>query len=376
MLCQLLLFSLAVGGYTYLRAVAPLHWHRGWKLAAAAALAVVALRLPALVLLRGESLYAPVLPVGVHVVYSWLFVGLVMWFCAIFGGHVVRSTVLRAVAAWRSCSAETQQRLYNRLHAALLVAALALSALGCRGGMSEPVVHELKLHCGLPCPLRIALLTDLHVSALSEPDMLRKIVQRTNELGADVVCITGDFVDGSVQECAGHMEALRELEAPLGVYGVPGNHDYYSGYEAWRGFLMAHGVRMLDNEHVVLPGGVALAGVSEQTAAKLAGMEAPSVDKALRGLPAGVPVILLSHRPGVAAEAAEHGVAVQLSGHTHGGLVWGVGQLVALMNKGYVAGLYKVGQHMQLYVSPGTSTGSRTPLRLGTRAEITSIELL
>ena len=375
MQCQLLLFSLAVGGYTYLRTIAPLQWSTGWKLVAASGLAVVALRLSVLTLLRGDSLYAPELPAWVNTGYACLFVALVMWFCAIFAGHVVRQTLLRAVAAWRNSSPETQQKLYNRLHAALLAVALVLSSLAAWGGLREPVVQELSLRCGLAQPLRIALLTDLHVSTLCEPGMLRNIVERTNELGADVVCITGDFVDGSVAECAEHMEPLRELKAPLGVYGVAGNHDYYSGYEEWRAFLTEHGVRMLDNEHVVLPCGVALAGVTEQTAAKLAGMESPDVAKALRGLPAGVPVILLSHRPGVAAEAAERGVAVQLSGHTHGGLVWGVGQLVALMNKGFVAGLYKVGA-MQLYVSPGTSTGSRTPLRLGTRAEITSIKLL
>ena len=286
MLCQLLLFSLAVGGYTYLRAVAPLRWSTGWKMAAASGLAVVALRLPVLTLLRGESLYAPTLPAGVHVAYSWLFIALVMWFCGVFGAHVVRGTVLRAVAAWRSSGPETQQRLYNRLHAALLAAALALSALATWGGLREPVVREMSLCCGLSHPLRIALLTDLHISPLCEPGMLRKIVERTNELGADVVCITGDFVDGSVAECAGHMEPLRELKAPLGVYGVSGNHDYYSGYAEWRLFFTEHGVRMLDNEHVVLPCGVVLAGVTEQTAGKLAGMDAPDVEKALRGAPA------------------------------------------------------------------------------------------
>ena len=374
MIFRLLLFSAAVGGYTYLRVVAPLAWGARRKAAAAVALGVVALRLPVLELLRGDSVYSAALPPWLNILYSWLFIALLMWFCGVFALTIAGRSVLRAVGAWRRLSDAAQQSCCTRLHGLMLAGALCLSAWGTWSGVQPPVLRELSLHGGLPQPLRVALLTDLHVSTLQEPDTLRRLVERTNALGADVVCITGDFVDGSVEECAERMAVLRELRAPLGIYGVAGNHDYYSGYDAWRTFLTEHGVRMLDNEHVLLPNGVVMAGVTEETALKLPGMQPPDLPKALRGVPSGARVILLSHRPNVVQEAAQHGVAVQLSGHTHGGIVWGVGQIVALMNSGYLVGHYTVG-NTQLYISGGTGTGSRTPLRIATPAELTLITI-
>lgn len=375
MFWRLLLFSLAVGGYVYLRALHPLRWRRVCKIPAAVALVAVALRLPLLALTEGDTPHAPGVPAWLNVVYSWLFISLLMWFCGIFAAHVLRSVALERFAAWRRKAAAEQQRIYNRLHLMMLLGALAVSALGTHEGLREARVREITIPCAVQKPLRIALLTDLHVSKLKRPDYLHRLVERTNELGADMVCIAGDFVDGSVEQCGGRMLALGELRAPLGVYGVAGNHDYYSGYEEWRRFFTEHGVHMLDNAHTLLPGGAAtLAGVTEQTAELIPGMEPPNLRAALHGAPEGAPVILLSHRPGLLAEAAELGVAVQLSGHTHGGLVWGVGLLVAAMNDGYLSGLYREG-HTQLYVSPGTNTGSRTPFRLGVPSEITLITL-
>ena len=372
MLWRLILLALSVGGYTYLRAIAPLRWRVGAKLAAAAVLAVLALRLPLLVAGAAPALLSRGWG---SIVYSWLYVALVIWFCGIFGACVGRDVARRVSAAWRQRSAEAQQRVFNRLHGFMLAVALALSAWGTWSGLQAPAVRELTLHCGLQQPLRLVLLADLHVSARRGPDVLRQIVARTNDLGADIVCITGDFVDGSVAECAGCVAALRELRAPLGVYGVPGNHDYYSGYEEWCEHLTGLGVHMLPNAHVLLPGGAVLAGVTEESAYRLPGMEPPSIRKALHGAPGGAPVILLSHRPDLAHEAADNGVAVQLSGHTHGGLVWGAGWVVAAMNGGFVKGLYRE-RGTQLYVSPGTCTSSRTPLRLGVPAEITLITLM
>lgn len=376
MLWRLLLFSVAVGGYVFLRAVWPLAWPRRYKCAAGVALALVALRLPALTVWCAESPYTPNLPAWANIAYSWLFIALLIWFCCIFAGHIMRLTVLRFAAAWRTRSPKAQQAAFNRLHAALLGGALLVSALGTIGGLRPPIVREVHIPCPrLREPLRVALLADLHVSPLRSQTYLQQIVERTNALGADLICIVGDFVDGPVPQCAQSMQPLGSLRAPLGVYGVPGNHDYYSGYHEWRDFLSAHGVCMLDNAHAPLPGSsVTLAGVTEQTARNLPGMAPPSLPAALRGAPAGRVTLLLSHRPDVVAEAAEHGVDVQLSGHTHGGLVWGVGRLVALMNAGYLSGLYRVGA-TQLYVSPGTGCGARTPLRLGVPAEITLITL-
>lgn len=372
MLWRLFLFSIAVGGYAYLRAIHPLRWRWWWKALAGAAVGITTLRLCALELLGAHSTGAALLPRWVSIAYSWLHIALLMWFCALFAGQLVRSVALRRAEAR---DAAALQHVFNRLHLGLLLLSLAASAAGTWGGLAEPRINRVSLACEIARPLRIALLADLHVSPLKPADRLQAIVERTNALGADVVCIVGDFVDGDEQQCGERMSALRRLRAPMGVYGVPGNHDYYSGYDVWGRLLPQLGVRMLHNAHTTLPGGIAtLAGVTEQTAEQLPGMEAPNLEKALRGAPKDTPIILLSHRPGTVQEAAQRGVAVQLSGHTHGGLVWGIGQLVALMNDGYLAGLYQEGGAL-LYVSPGTDTGARTPLRLGVPAEITLLTL-
>ena len=365
-----------MGGYVYMRAIAPTGWSKKSKSAAAVGLGLVAGRLLILTWLSEVSPYAPDMPAWLNHLYSWLFIALLIWFCSIFAGHVVRQIVLRHIPKWRSLAPSRQQKAYHQLHLAWLGVALIVSGIGTYGGLKEPGIREISIPCsGMKAPLRIALLSDLHVSALKDEKMLRRIVERTNGLGADIVAIVGDIVDGSVEQCGARMHALRELKAPQGVYGVAGNHDYYSGYEIWRARLNELGVRMLDNAHELLPNGQAVvAGVTEETAGMMPGMEVPSVSKALQGAPEGVPVILLSHRPNIVREAARHGVGIQLSGHTHGGLVWGIGQLVAAMNDGYLSGVYREGQ-TQLYVSPGTSSGGRTPLRMGVPAEITLITL-
>ena len=104
-------------------------------------------------------------------------------------------------------------------------------------------------------------------------------------------------------------------------------------------------------------------------------MERPNLRKALADIPDGSPVILLAHQPKFGHRAAASGrVALQLSGHTHGGLVRGLDLVIAALNGGFVHGLYSIGR-MKLYVSPGTSLWTLVPLRLGIRGEITVLKL-
>ena len=117
-----------------------------------------------------------------------------------------------------------------------------------------------------------------------------------------------------------------------------------------------------------------LAGVTDPAAVRDSS-QPPSVRKALAGAPDGKPVILLSHQPRLVPAAARYGVALQLSGHTHGGHAPGLRQLIALFNEGLAQGLNRVG-NTQIYISNGTSLWSGFPLRLFTPAEITLIHLL
>jgi predicted MPP superfamily phosphohydrolase len=204
----------------------------------------------------------------------------------------------------------------------------------------------------------------------------RAVVDRANGSGVDLIVVTGDFIDGSVDMRREDVAPLRDLRAPDGVYAVPGNHEYFFDYGAWMRHLTSLGMRMLPNAHVLLKRGggqIVLAGVTDLSAPahKQAG---PDLATALDSAPADTPIILLDHQPRAARLAALRGVALQLSGHTHGGMVVGLDRLVARGNAGFVSGRYTVGG-MTLYVSNGTALWPGFALRLGRPSELTRITL-
>jgi predicted MPP superfamily phosphohydrolase len=138
----------------------------------------------------------------------------------------------------------------------------------------------------------------------------------------------------------------------------------------------AMGMRVLENDHAVLERGGArlvLARVTDLSASHFA-HPAPDLPAALRGAPKDAPVILLDHQPREARRAAALGVALQLSGHTHGGMVIGLDRLAARANNGYVSGQYQIGG-MILYVNNGTGLWPGFALRLGRPSELTRITL-
>jgi predicted MPP superfamily phosphohydrolase len=221
----------------------------------------------------------------------------------------------------------------------------------------------------------IAQLTDVHVGPTIDGDWLRDVVRRTNEAKPDLVVITGDLVDGSVEALREHVAALADLRAPHGVFFVTGNHEYYSGVDAWIAELERLGVRVLRNEHVTLGDGDArfdLAGVDDWASRRFGNGHGPDLKKALAGRDAAREVILLAHQPKQAPEAAELGVGLQLSGHTHGGQIfpWG---LFVRFDQPFVAGLDRL-KDLLVYTSRGTGYWG-PPMRVGAPSEIALLEL-
>jgi predicted MPP superfamily phosphohydrolase len=158
------------------------------------------------------------------------------------------------------------------------------------------------------------------------------------------------------------------------VYFVTGNHDVYSGSEPWVERVRELGMRVLRNERVAIEARGAvfdLAGVDDHRGDLVRGTT-EDLPAALAGRDAARPVVLLAHDPSTFKEASRAGVALQLSGHTHGGQIWPFGALVRLVVP-YVGGLYERGGSW-LYVSRGTGFWG-PPMRLGAPAEITEITL-
>ncbi|CAN7236747.1 metallophosphoesterase [Rhizobium sp. LjRoot254] len=258
--------------------------------------------------------------------------------------------------------------------------AVGLSAYGVSQAMRLPPLKDIEIPiAGLPAEFdgyRMVQLTDLHISRLFPAAWTKEVVARTNALDAELIVITGDFIDGDVAHRKDDVAPLSGLRARDGVYAIPGNHEYFFDYQEWMRHLEMLGMRMLSNSHVVLKRGnaeIVLAGLTD-VSARGHGTPPPDLAAAIKGVPANTPILLLDHQPMMAKKAAASGVALQLSGHTHGGMVFGLDRLIARANGGFVSGRYQVGA-MTLYVNNGTAIWPGFALRLGAPSELTRITL-
>lgn len=223
--------------------------------------------------------------------------------------------------------------------------------------------------------LRIVQLSDVHVSADTTPDVMQRLVERVNALAPDMIALTGDMVDGSPRLLAVGIAPLAGLRSRLGSFFVTGNHEYYSGGDAWVQTFRDMGFRVLQNERVTLEDKGAsfeLAGVPDWTGGTFGDHHQPRLADALAGRDETKALVLLAHQPRQFPEAARLGVGLQLSGHTHGGQIWPFTLLVGLAEK-HVSGLHHDGAS-QLYVSRGTRYWG-PPMRLGAPHELTVVTI-
>jgi uncharacterized protein len=223
----------------------------------------------------------------------------------------------------------------------------------------------------------IAQISDVHVGPTIKRGFVAGIVARVNDMNADMIAVTGDLVDGSVQELSIHTAPLAGLNARHGVFFVTGNHEYYSGERAWSREIARLGLHVLKNEHVVLThdgASLVLAGVTDLSAHHFDAAQQSDPVAALRGAPdrAGAR-ILLAHQPNSAHAAAAAGFDLQISGHTHGGQFWPWNLFVGFFQP-FTGGLYRL-EDLWIYVSRGTGYWG-PPNRFGVPSEITRLQLI
>ncbi len=223
---------------------------------------------------------------------------------------------------------------------------------------------------------RVVQLSDLHLGPWISPEYLNRAVTLANSLEPDLMVLTGDYVRKDPRYIAPVYEILSQLQAPLGVYGVFGNHDQWEDPDLSRSreAMADAGIVNLTDRAARLTGdgqGLWLVGVGDLWTGR------PDLDKALAPLPPDAPVMLLSHNPDFAEQVHDPRVRLVLAGHTHGGQVRLplLGARVVPSNHGqkYSAGLVATGGRL-VYVNRGVGMAV-LPVRLGCRPEVTVLTL-
>lgn len=223
--------------------------------------------------------------------------------------------------------------------------------------------------------LRIVQISDIHVGPTIKSGFVQEVVDRVNALQPDIVALTGDLVDGSVEYLSRDVAPLANIHAPAGKYFVTGNHEYYSGVFPWLNKVEELGFDVLNNEHRVLErsgGCLVVGGVTDISAGQMVPEHRSDPVGSLAGAPRDGTKILLAHQPISVYEAVKAGYDLQLSGHTHGGQYFPYSKLIKVAQP-FIAGLYQY-KGTWLYVNRGTGYWG-PPIRLGSPAEITEITL-
>ncbi len=299
-------------------------------------------------------------------------------------------------------------------HAQLMVIVsfvLACYGTSCAYGSPELKRYEYTLERLDPRleGMKIVMLSDIHISTPTDANVIYQLVQDINALKPDLILMPGDLMDGSLHKRRPISDLLFGLKAKFGIFISAGNHEYYSGYEEWRRYFEQGGFISLDNKVVALKDSdgktlLNLGGLTDPRAERY-DLPTPDVTGVVAALDDSAPSIILSHRPQYAVDLAVAArqvnaqraatimdeakqrsepkqplefptkqVNLVLSGHTHGGLVYGLRQLVANANGGFVSGHYQIDK-THLVVGNGTMVWMGFPLRLGVPGQIVVITL-
>lgn len=338
---------------------------------------------------------------SVWLVGAWVGFGLVMFFWTV--DRMTRSAawVYRKVRNAASSHAAVpipgatasdppspdRRRLLERAVVALSAAPFMAAGYGLLYGRFNVEVtrHRIRL-ARLPKAFEgfhIAQLSDIHISPFMPADEIRRCVTLVNELRADLVVLTGDYLADDRQAQGEVVQALSGLRAPYGVFGCLGNHEIYTETEDSITRLFAtEGIRILRQERAPIQSGgemLNLIGIDYQSLRFSTDHSGHDVDQYLAGneklVMPEVVNILLSHNPNTFDRAAELGIDLTLAGHTHGGEFEFIHRGVSLtrIETRYISGWFeKPGG--QLYVNRGIGT-TGFPIRFGARPEITVLEL-
>ncbi len=276
--------------------------------------------------------------------------------------------------AWSARPGQTGAALF------LLVAGSSLLVvIGGAVNAARPRIRELAISIDKPAggrrSLTIVMASDVHLGTIAGSSRLMMLVDRANALEPDIVLLPGDIVDESVTAAEEEeMTAVfRKIRAPLGVFSVPGNHEYYGGLERNLAYLREWGVKVLEDEAVLVDGSFYIIGRKDPTALRRGEPRMPIGEIMKKGgVDPRLPLILLDHQPIRLGQAEQAGIDLQLSGHTHAGQLFPLNLINKAIYERNWGSLVKGRTHY--YVSCGVGTWG-PPVRTGSIPEILRIRL-
>lgn len=243
-----------------------------------------------------------------------------------------------------------------------------LFGCGLWGGFKTPSVKHIAITSSALPALKIALISDAHLGLGVSYDRWDKALSRLEKENPDLLLVLGDIFEYG-PHADKYATRLAAFQTPLGTYGVLGNHEYYNHFQQALDFYKKANITLLQNEAVSLPNGLQIAGLKD---IKTVGLNAKDITDFLTRLDNNKPLILLSHTPLYAEEAASHGTDLMVSGHTHNGQIWPFGYLVKRQFP-RIYGLFQVAD-MSFYITSGMFYWG-IPLRLFAPSELPILEV-
>lgn len=229
-------------------------------------------------------------------------------------------------------------------------------------------------HAGKLKSLNIVMASDLHLGTINGRKFAYKIVDKINKLNPDIILFAGDIIDEDIKPVLRDNigEALFELKANFGIFGITGNHEYIGGVKEAVDYLNQHNIQMLQDSCVLINNSFYIVGREDRSINRFTNKQRKKLNELIKGIDTSLPIILMDHQPFRLEEAEQNGIDLQLSGHTHNGQLW---PLNYLMKKIYeLPWGYKIKGKTHYYVSCGVG-GWGPPIRTGSLPEIINIKL-
>ncbi len=223
--------------------------------------------------------------------------------------------------------------------------------------------------------LNIIMASDIHIGSVGYRNRMEKLVELTNSVKPDIVLLAGDIIDDRVEPfIEGNVgEYFKQIEAPLGIYAVTGNHEYISGkVDEFVKILEENNVKVIRDDYSEINGSFYVVGRDDVSGGSYQETKRKDLSDITKNINKDLPIIVMDHQPKYLQEAVDAGVDLQVSGHTHRGQLSPSNLITKRLFE--IDWGYLKKENLNVIVSSGFGTWG-PPIRIGSRSELINIIL-